>query len=174
MWLRWLIWPLFFFSFFVAVFFTFTLLANLLCTPFYGKLSEQTLAIISNETVIVHNLPLGKVLWGELMRLLYIGSRTLPLLILSVIPVLNLVAPLLWGLLSAWGMALEFMVYPMENEGLLFKEQKQQLKNSRVGALSFGGLTMLGLTVPLLNILIPPVAVIGATIYWHRLKTSSR
>lgn len=172
MWLRWLIWPLFFISFFVAVFFTFTLLANLLCTPFYGKLSEQTLSIISGETAIIHNLPLGKVLWAEIRRLLHIGSRTLPLLIISVIPVVNLIAPVLWGLLGAWGMGLEFLVYPMENDGLVFNEQKRQLKTMRLGALSFGGITMLGLTVPLLNILMPPVAVISATIYWYRLKAA--
>jgi CysZ protein len=63
------------------------------------------------------------------------------------------------------------MAYPLENEGLLFSEQKQLIKTVRLGALSFGGLAVLGLTIPVLNILIAPAAVIGATIYLNELKT---
>jgi CysZ protein len=36
--------------------------------------------------------------------------------------------------------------------------------------LSFGGVTMLGLTLPVLNIIIAPAAVIGATLYLHELR----
>jgi CysZ protein len=36
--------------------------------------------------------------------------------------------------------------------------------------LGFGGITMAGLTLPLLNIVVAPAAVIGATIYLHEVK----
>lgn len=67
-------------------------------------------------------------------------------------------------------MALEYMAYPLENEGLLFSEQKQLLKSMRLGALSFGGIAVLGLTIPLLNIIVAPAAVIGATVYMNRIR----
>jgi len=92
------------------------------------------------------------------------------LLILSIIPGLNVIAPFLWALFGAWGMALEYLAYPLENQGVLFSEQKALVKSVRLGALSFGGLAVLGLTVPVLNIIVAPAAVIGATLYFHDIK----
>jgi CysZ protein len=53
---------------------------------------------------------------------------------------------------------------------VLFDEQKRLAKEIRFGALSFGGLTMLGLTLPVVNIIIAPAAVIGATCYLYDIK----
>jgi CysZ protein len=79
-------------------------------------------------------------------------------------------APLLWALFGAWGMALEYMAYPLENAGVLFSEQKKMVRSIRLGALSFGGVAALGLTIPVLNIIVAPAAVIGATIYFNEVK----
>jgi len=169
-WLSWVLWPLFFISFFIAGFFTFTVLANLLAAPFYGKLSAKTLALITGQTSATAEQPLAKVMMAEAKRAGYLLSRALPLLILSFIPGINVLAPFLWALFGAWGMALEYMAYPLENEGVLFLEQKQLVTSIRWGALSFGGVAAMGLTVPVLNIIVAPVAVIGATIYFNALK----
>jgi CysZ protein len=37
--------------------------------------------------------------------------------------------------------------------------------------LSFGGVAVMGLTIPLLNIIVAPAAVIGATLYFNEIKT---
>jgi len=92
------------------------------------------------------------------------------LLVLSIIPGINVIAPFLWALFGAWGMALEYMAYPLENQGVLFSEQKELVKSVRLGALSFGGLAVLGLTIPVLNIIVAPAAVIGATLYFNEIK----
>jgi len=172
-WLRWILWPLFFISFFIAGFFTFTVLANLLAAPFYGKLSAKTLAIITGEASASAEPPLAKVMFAELKRAGYLGSRALPLLLLSIIPGINIIAPFLWALFGAWGMALEYMAYPLENAGVLFSEQKQLAKSIRLGALSFGGVAAMGLAIPLLNIIVAPAAVIGATVYVNEVRRSS-
>ena len=169
-WLSWILWPLFFISFFIAGFFTFTILANLIAAPFYGMLAAKTLSMISGRTQAVKEQPLTKVMLAELGRAGYMLSRALPLLVLSIIPGLNVIAPFLWALFGAWGSALEYMAYPLENDGVLFTEQKQLVKSVRLGALSFGGVTMLGLTLPVLNIVVAPAAVIGATIYFNEVK----
>ncbi len=169
-WLSWVLWPLFFISFFIGGFFTFTVVANLLAAPFYGKLSAKTLAMVSDQAFATAEQPLPKVLLAETKRIGYLGSRALPLLILSIIPGLNVIAPFLWALFGAWGMALEYLAYPLENQGVLFSEQKALVKSVRLGALSFGGLAVLGLTVPVLNIIVAPAAVIGATLYFHEIK----
>ena len=168
-WLSWLLLPLFFIIFFVISFFSFTVLANLIASPFYGVLSARTLAIVDNMAEIVE-LPVLQVVMAEFKRLLYIVARMLPILLLSFIPVLNLISPVIWGLFGAWMLVMEFMAYPLENAGLLFEQQRDLLKTVRFGALSFGGVTMLGLSVPVLNIIIAPAAVIGATLYIHEMR----
>jgi len=169
-WLRWLLWPLFFISFFIIGFFTFSIIANLLASPFYGRLSAKTLAIITGQTSAIAEQPLTKVMQAELMRAIYFASRALPLLILSIIPGINVLAPFLWAVFGAWGMALEYMAYPLENRGVLFSEQKRLVKSIGTGALSFGGLAAMGLAIPLLNVFVAPTAVIGATIYCHEIS----
>ncbi len=169
-WLSWILWPLFFISFFIGGFFTFTVLANLLAAPFYGKLSAKTLAMVNGSNLASVEQPMSKVLLAELKRIGYLAARALPLLMLSIIPGINVIAPFLWALFGAWGMALEYLAYPLENQGVLFSEQKELVKSVRLGALSFGGLAVLGLTIPVLNIIVAPAAVIGATLYFNEIK----
>ena len=164
-WLHWLLWPLFFVSFLIVGFFSFTALANLLSAPFYGKLAAKTLTLINPEAIAASEQPISKVMLAESKRLIYILRLAIPLLVLSFIPGINLIAPLLWALFSAWSMSLEYMAYPLENAGILFIEQKQLIKSIRWGALSFGGIAVLGLSIPIINIIIAPAAVIAATIY---------
>ena len=168
-WLNWILWPLFFISFFIAAFFTFTVLANLIASPFYGILSARTLTVISDKADVVEQ-PMLKVFAGELNRMRYIITRMLPLFVLFFIPVINIIASFTMTLFGAWCLAMEFMAYPLENKGLLFADQKQLLKTVRIGALGFGGLTMMCLTVPVLNIIIGPAAVIGSTMYIHEMQ----
>jgi CysZ protein len=169
-WLHWLLWPLFFVSFFIVGFFSFTVLANLLAAPFYGKLAAKTLTLINPEAIAVSEQPFTKVIVAETKRILYILRLAIPLLVVSFIPGINLIAPLLWALFSAWSMSLEYMAYPLENAGILFIEQKQLLKSIRWGALSFGGMAVLGLSIPIINIIIAPAAVIAATLYVDELS----
>ncbi len=172
-WLNWILWPVFFISFFLIVFFSFTLLANLLAAPFYSQLSAHTLSLLTGKPVKTQEQPWPKVVWSEFRRLGYLGLRALPLIFISVIPGVNFIAPFLWALFGAWAIALEYMAYPLENEGLLFYEQRQLARSVRFGALSFGGITVAALTIPLFNIIVPPAAVIGATIFIHEVKDLS-
>ena len=169
-WLEWLIWPLFFISFSVVGFFSFTILANLIASPFYSQLSAKTIEIISGQANTVEEQALSKVIWSEITRLTYLVSRMLPLLLLFIIPGINLIAPFVWALFGAWGIGLEFMAYPLENQGLLFKQQKLDAKSRRIGVLSFGGLTVAGLSIPVINLIVAPAAVIGATVYFYGLS----
>lgn len=167
-WLRWLIWPLLAISALVVVFFSFTVIANIIGSPFYGglasevrRLQGEVLPQIESNLVwdIVGNLAM------EAHRLGYIVLRTLPIIVMFPIPGINLMATILWMVFGAWSMALEYCSYPLEIQGLNFSQQREFLAGRRLEALSFGGMVMLGLTIPVLNILIPPAAVIGATLY---------
>jgi CysZ protein len=164
-WLTWLIYPLFFISFCAIGFFTFSLLANLISAPFYAKLAAKTLVVIGASPAQRFE-PSAKQVWqAELKRLRYSMTHTLPLLILFVIPVVNLIAPILWLGFSAWCVALEYFAYSQENRGVLFFEQQAHLKTMKLSALSFGSLVTLGQALPFINIVIAPAAVIAATLY---------
>lgn len=169
-WLSWILWPLFFVSFLVIGFFSFTLLANLIAAPYYSQLSTKTLQIITGSITEAPEQPWDRVFFGELKRIGYLLLRVLPLLLLFLIPIVNAIAPILWAVFAAWGLAMEFMAYPLENRGLPFSEQKQFLQQTRWGALSFGGLTGLGLSLPVVNLIAGQTAVIAATVYVHRLN----
>lgn len=171
-WLRWLLWPLFFAIFFSLLCFSFMVLANLLAVPFYGQLAAKTLSLITGQTITIVELPLARLMWSECKRALYFIIKAVPLLIISMIPGLNLIAPVLWLWFSAWSMALEYTAYPMENAGLLFSEQKALLRQVRWGAASFGAVTALALTIPVLNFIVAPAAVVGATVYLNQLMSS--
>lgn len=168
-WLDWLIYPLFFISFFIAGFFTFTLIANLIASPFYGGLAAKTQHILNDQTGEIQEQAVLSVIGSELKRIAYLVSRAIPIVIISIIPGVNIIAPVLWGLFGAWGISMEYFAYTLENEGALFSEQRQALRGIRFGALSFGGIILFALMIPVLNIFIPPIAVISATIYRQRL-----
>ena len=94
------------------------------------------------------------------------SETALALLILFFIPGVNLLAPFIWGLFSAWCLALEYTEYPFGNSGISFREQRQHVKNRRMTALGFGGGIMLFMLIPGLNFLAMPAAVTGATALW--------
>ncbi len=168
-WLRWLLWPFFGFVFVLITLFSFSLVANLIGSLFYGRLTRKVQSeFLGNAPALLNEPARGKMgsgLRSEVGRLLFFLSRAVPLLFLFLIPGLNLVAPFVWLAFCAWFLGMEYLAYPMEEAGVLFDEQRRILQSGRLGVTAFGGLILLALAVPLLNIAIPPAAVIGATLY---------
>jgi len=167
---RWVLWPLLALAILLILFYTFTVIANLLAAPFNGILAakvEQTLTGVappeSPDNWVAGVIP-G--LLSELRKLVYFLIRAIPLLLLFLVPGVQLAAPFLWIAFNAWFFALEYLDYPMSNHGMLFKEQMQQLRKTRMAALGFGGAVTLMMLIPILNFLVMPAAVAGATIFW--------
>ena len=172
-WLRWLLWPLFAIAILLIVFYSFTVIANLIAAPFNGLLAEKVEQRLGGslpqqtggfKQVMKDLLP---ALLSELRKISYFLLRAIPLLILFIIPGINLIAPFLWIAFGAWFLALEYGDYPMANHGLAFKAQRGRLRQTRLTALAFGGSLTLMMMVPLLNFVAMPAAVAGATIFWH-------
>ncbi|MCU7919393.1 MAG: sulfate transporter CysZ [Candidatus Thiodiazotropha sp. (ex Epidulcina cf. delphinae)] len=172
-WLRWLLWPLFAIALLLVIFYTFTVIANLIAAPFNGLLAEKVERYLGGE---LSKQPTGvkqlvkdvlPSLLSELRKIGYFLLRAIPLLILFLIPVLNIAAPFLWMAFSAWFLALEYGDYPMANHNLAFQEQHRRLKQARLASLGFGGGLTLMMMVPILNFVAMPAAVAGATLLWH-------
>jgi CysZ protein len=54
----------------------------------------------------------------------------------------------------------------MSNHGILFRQQRQRLRQQRMLVMGFGSAVMLLTLVPVVNFLAMPAAVIGATLMW--------
>ena len=171
-WLEFILWPLIIIASLLAVFFTFTLVANIIGGPFNGVLSEKIeehltqQKINSNESYLDLLRDTGMGISNEVRKLFYIAVRVIPLLILFLIPGLNLFAPILWIIFGAWMLAIEYLDYPMGNHKMSFKQQIVLLKNNRFLCLGFG-LVLLFMTItPILNFFSMPVGVAAATSLW--------
>ncbi|MDN3555905.1 sulfate transporter CysZ [Halomonas maura] len=170
-WLSWLIWPLFLVSLVVIVFFTFTLVTHLIAAPFYGFLAERVECELTGRPPLDDRGVLRAgvdALGRELVKLGYILPRMAVLFVISWIPVVNLVAPLLWALFSAWTMAITYLDYPMDNNRVSFRDMRRRLAARRWPTLSYGGWVMLITWLPLANLFLLPGAVAAAVLMWDR------
>jgi CysZ protein len=173
-WLRYLLWPLFALTGVLLVFYTFSLLTNLVAAPFNGLLAEAVERHLDGRTMEDAGgwrTLLGDILpslFSELRKLLYFALRALPLGLLFLIPPVNLAAPFLWALFSAWMLAIEYMDYPMANHRLHFAEQRKRLRSRKLLSWGFGGASLLMTMIPVVNFLAMPASVAGATAMWVR------
>jgi len=102
----------------------------------------------------------------ELRKMAYYLPRLLATLLLTFIPGVNIVAPALWFGLNAWMMNIQYLDYPMDNHLRSFREVTTLARHQRMASFGFGGAVMLATMVPLVNLVIMPVAVCGATALW--------
>lgn len=174
--LMWIIWPLFAILVAVIVFFSFTVLANLIAAPFNGLLAEAVEIKLSGgkppeQRLIQLLADTPRMIWNELRKLAYFAKWLIPLLIISWIPGLNLFAPLLWIAFSSWTLALDYHDYPLGNHLLGFKKQRVLLGQNRSLAMGFGMATLMATMIPVVNFLVIPAATAGATrLFCERLK----
>jgi CysZ protein len=177
-WLEWLAWLMFVIAAVVLSFFAVSLAANLIAAPFNELLAER----VEQHLTGAGNTPADPGQWmrtipaavmGELHKLGYFAVRAVPLLLLYLVPGVNVLAPLLWLLFSAWMLALEYTDYPMGNHEIQFQSRRRLLSQQRFTALGFGGAVLGGTIIPLVNLFIMPAAVAGATALWvERLKAN--
>ena len=168
-WIQWLLWCVFGLLAALIVFFTFALLANVVASPFNSLLAEAV------ERYLNGQLESAAFSWknfarealrsirAELRKLLYFAVRAIPLVIISIIPVINVVAPPLWIVFGAWMLSLEYLDCPLGNHGRLFPAAVEVLRSKRRLALGFGGCMTVLTLIPLVNFLAMPVGVAGAT-----------
>ncbi|MCF6336726.1 MAG: sulfate transporter CysZ [Gammaproteobacteria bacterium] len=171
-WAEWLLWAVFVVSALLILFFTFSLLANIVAAPFNALLAEAVEIHLSGgrmdsaggwQKMLREIVP---TIIDELRKLLYLLMWSVPFLLLFLIPGINLIAPFTWLAFSAWMLTVEYADYPMGNHGLRSDEQKQRLGKKRLLSLGFGGAVTVATMIPIVNFLVMPVAVAGATAMW--------
>lgn len=171
--LAWLLVPTFVAAALMAGFYTFNLVANFIAAPF-----NCLLAAAVERHLTGHSPPsaeggwrtffgeLAATLVAEVRKLVYVAVRSLPPLVLFIVPGVNVVAPFVWMVVGAWMLVVTYVDYSMANHGIGFDELRARMGERRLLGLGFGGAVMAALAVPVLNFLVIPCAVAGATAMW--------
>lgn len=177
-WLRWLLWPLFALALMIVVFYCFSLVANIIAAPFNALLSAHverhlTGTLPGHDTgwkqTLVTALPM---MLAETRKTLYFILWTIPFLLLFLVPVVNIAAPFIWFGFSAWMLSVEYHDYPADNHDVHFAELRKQLRHRKFLTLGYGSMVLLCTMIPVINFIVMPAAVAGATASWLALEKS--
>jgi CysZ protein len=172
--LDWLFWKFYGVIILLMLVYGFVIVANLIGSPFYGYLAELTEKHLTGQDTniddgwaqIVRDIP--RSLWREVDKILYYLPRAIGLFIVGLIPIVNIVAAVLWFIFNSWMMALQYVDYPADNHRVSFSDLRRTLAKSRLSALGFGLPVALAAMVPVLNLIVVPAAVCGAAAFWVR------
>lgn len=183
-WLAWLdvlLWIIFALAAVVVLFYTFALAASLIAAPFDIFLSMRVEAAITGqrpETGRSLSMDIVVGLRGQIQRLLYILWRMALIgivgIVLVFVPLLGILTPLLWFVFTAWTLAIVYSDFPLSNRGVAFTAQRVLFRPRRIRLLGFGAATALCTMLPVVNFVIMPAAVIGATLMWTETGTQDR
>ena len=140
-----------------------------LAAPFNGLLSEKVEALLAGESdtggstiAIIKDIP--RTLSRELTKLGYYLPRAIGFFILYWL--LPVAGQILWFLFLAWMMAVQYKDYPFDNHKISFNDMRHALKQKQKLSYSFGITTAIFSMIPLLNLVVMPVAICGATALW--------
>lgn len=171
--IRWLVWPLAVIAFLLVGYFTFTLVGNVVGAPFNDLLAARILATAAGSAP-APAAPGAGLTWSgalrsvgdELRKLWHVVSRSVPALLLFLIPGVNVAAPAVWFLVGSWLLALEYLDYAFADSGTRFKEQRRLLRRDLPATLAFGAGVSALMLIPVVNLAAMPASVAGACLLW--------
>ena len=155
-WLQWLAWAIWFLFTILALAiysFTFTILANLVGSPFYGVIAQRVIVaeVADNQSNALNEIGLLRGAWNSLVRELQLIGYFLPrtvvvgimAVMLSFIPVVNLLAPIIAGGWAAWCLCLQYLDYAADSQGVTFLALRKKVSGNRLNSIGFGLSAML-------------------------------
>ena len=164
-------WPLFALTFYGLVFLSFTIIANIIASPFNGPLAaaveKHISGVISTESNKSLLDEIKDSVGNEFIKLKYSLYLMMPLIFLSLLsfafPLISPLVAILWFIYAVWVLTLEYADFPMANHGMAFKHIREKLSEKRFLSLGFGSIVMFATLIPIINFLVMPAAVAGAT-----------
>ncbi len=174
--LAWLIWPIVIITVLVVILFIFAFLANWIAAPFNGLLAEAVEKHLSGKNYrdtpfswqrFIADMP--RLFAREWRKLAYYLPRAFACFVLFLLTFWSpfvFIATAVWFIFNAWMAAIQYIDYPMDNHKVPFSEVVSQVKQRRGGSMGFGTMVMLLTMIPVVNIVVMPAAVAGATNLW--------
>ena len=168
-WLEYLLWAFAIVTMLLIFALVFGTIANWIAAPFNGLLSEKVERYLTGQpmgddgiSAIIKDIP--RTLGREAAKLIYFIPRALIFLVLFF--ALPVVGQILWFLFTAWMMAIQYCDYPFDNHKIGFRPMRLELSQRRGKCFSFGITVNVFSLVPIVNFLVMPAAICGATQMW--------
>lgn len=167
-WLSIILYPLAFILLILLFFMSFNVVGNMIAAPFNGMLSEHVERYLVGKSHTASNSnfvsEIPRTVSREWHKLRYYIPRAIGFFLLSLI--LPGVGHLVWVAFTAWMLALQYCDFPFDNHKITFTDMKLTLRSRKGLTLSFGIAAMLFTMIPIVNWLVMPAAVCGATKLW--------
>ncbi|PLY02223.1 MAG: sulfate transporter CysZ [Desulfuromonas sp.] len=171
--LYYFLWTLAFALTAVVVFFTFTVVGNLIASPFNELLSERTEELLT-ATVNDESFSLAqfgrdaiRALLDELKKMTVFVVLMLVIFSFNLIPAFgSLIYAVLATAITLYFLSIEYVSFTMTRKRLGFREQRRFIAGRKRLMLGFSCGVLLLLAIPLVQLLCIPMAVIGATRLW--------
>lgn len=168
-WLEWLMWPIAVLVILFSYSLVFSVITNFIAAPFNGLLSEKVELFLTGQKInddgfadLIKDVP--RMLGREWSKLVYYLPRAIGFFIL--LWMLPLIGQILWVLFSCWMYNVQYNDYPFDNHKISFKEMKETLKAHQGLSYGFGFAVMVLTSIPIVNLIVMPAAVCGATKLW--------
>ncbi|MDY0270836.1 sulfate transporter CysZ [Trichloromonas sp.] len=157
----------------VVVFFSFTVIGNLIASPFNDLLSERTEDLIAGQrneetfSLVTFGRDAFATLAVEVKKISIFVIMMLALLLLNLLPVIgSLFYSVLAVLLTLFFLVVEYMGFVFSRKRLNFAEQRRYIFARKTTMLGFGVGILALLAIPFLQFACIPVAVVSATRLW--------
>ncbi len=168
-WLEWLMWPIAILVILFSYSMVFSVITNFIAAPFNGLLSEKVELYLTGQKINDDSLfdtlkDVPRMLGREWTKLWYYLPRAIGFFIL--LWILPIFGQILWILFTCWMYSVQYNDYPFDNHKINFNQMKKDLKSKQGLSYGFGFAVMLLTSIPLVNLIVMPVAVCGATRLW--------
>ncbi|WP_105190407.1 sulfate transporter CysZ [Pseudoalteromonas sp. T1lg48] len=168
-WLEWLLWPLALLVVLFSYSMIFTVITNFIAAPFNGILAEKVELHLTGQRINDDGLldtmrDVPRMLGREWTKLCYYLPRAIGFFILMWL--LPVIGQIIWALFTCWMFAIQYKDYAFDNHKVSFRDMKRDLNAHRGLSYGFGAGVMLCAMIPILNMIVMPVAVCGATKLW--------
>lgn len=157
----------------VVVFFTFTVVGNLIASPFNELLSERAEALLLGRQPD-ERFSVGR-FWKESRHALLVEVKKLSVFIICMLLLLavnlipgigSLIYAVLAPIFTLFFLLVEYMAFVLMRKRLSFSQQRQYISSRPVLMTGFACSIFCLLAIPFLQFFCIPLAVVGATLLW--------
>lgn len=164
--LAYVLWPIAIITVLLIFALIFGTLANWIAAPFNGFLSDKVERHLTGEEMgdeglldAIKDTP--RTLGREFSKLGYFIPRAIGFLLLFFF--LPIFGQIIWFLFTAWMMSVQYVDYPFDNHKADFRFTRDTLRQDKSRAFSFGIMVNIFSFIPIVNFVVMPVAICGAT-----------
>ncbi len=157
----------------VVVFFSFTVIGNLIASPFTELLSERTEALKVGSSAD-EKFSAGR-FWMEAKNALFVEVKKLSVFVIGMLLLLainlipgigSIIYAVLAPLFTLFFLVVEYLAFVLMRKQLSFAEQRRYVTKRPIMMLGFGCGVFCLLAIPFLQFFCIPLAVVGATLLW--------